>query len=101
MALSPTYTLTVDLLTITGQDSPNIPVTVEMLSPRLVYPLGDPPETLYPTVLSAITNAAGVATFQLLPSSIAGPYTIRIGAGFGRSVDMPALDARLSALMHA
>lgn len=95
MTLAPTYTLTVDLATISGLDLPNIPVEVDMVDPRLVYPLGMPAETLYPTQLSATTNAQGVATFKLLPSSLVGKYKVCIGT-FCREIDMPDSNARLS-----
>ena len=96
----PAYTLTVDLATITGLDPVGVQVEVEMVDPRLVYPLGTPPMTLYPTQLSVVTNAQGVATFKLVPSTQVGSYKVSIG-GFRREVRMPAADARLSELLDA
>jgi len=93
----PTYTLTVDLAEITGRDAPNVTVEIGMADPRLVYPLGAPARTLFPTTLSATTNAQGIATFTLLPSSVTGLYVVTIG-GFPRTISMPDEDTRLSQL---
>ena len=98
--LGPTYTLTVDLATITGADVPNINVTVSMVEPQLLYPLGTPTETLYPSTIEVGTDMDGVATFDLLPSKQAGNYTVVIGA-FSRVVTMPEKDVRLSELGDA
>ena len=98
--LGPTYTLTVDLATITGADVPNINVTVSMVEPQLLYPLGTPTETLYPSTVEVGTDMDGVATFDLLPSKQAGNYAVVIGA-YSRVVTMPEKDVRLSELGDA
>ncbi|MDE0341954.1 MAG: hypothetical protein OXK82_02070 [Deltaproteobacteria bacterium] len=99
MALSPTYTLTVDLVGIDGHGVPGVAVEVELLDARLIFPLGAPPnqETLFPVRQGASTDASGVVTFELLPSSVTGRYRATIGA-FSREFSMPAHDARLSTL---
>jgi len=92
-------TLTIDLATIQGLDPAAVNVEIEMMEPRLLAVGG---ETLFPTQLAGATNAAGVATFRLLPSSLAGigPYRIQVG-GFSRVITMPDADARLSELPEA
>ena len=102
MALAPTYTLTVDLVGIAGVDTPGIDVTVSMAEPGLVFPVGQSPntETLFPGTLSGTTDASGIATFRLLPSSVVGNYLVSIG-NFQRGITMPAADSRLSALGEA
>lgn len=101
MALNPTYTLTVDLVAISGGDVAGIPVEIEMADPRLIS-LGAPPnqETLFPTQLASATDASGVVRFTLLPSSLVGNYKVSIG-GLGRVIAMPEADARLSELADA
>lgn len=95
--LGPTYQLTVDLAGFTGEDLPNVQVSVEMATPRLVYPLGAPTETLLPTKEHRVTDADGVALFDLLPSSQVGDYVVRVGS-YDRTITMPARDVRLSEL---
>ena len=95
--LGPTYELTVDLATITGEDSPAVLVSVAMAEPQLVYPLGAPTETLYPSIVHSTTDAAGSAVFDLLPSSLVGNYCVTIGK-YMRKITMPNADARLSTL---
>ena len=96
--IEPTHTLTVDLATITGQDVAGIKVRVSMANPRLIYPVGQPSKTIIPTELHKLTNADGVAEFELLPSSQVGDYRVMVGA-FSRVITMPEADTRLSALM--
>ena len=93
--LTPTYTLTVDLATLTGADVPGINISVELADPRLIYPLGIPTETLYPTAVNATTDIDGVAQFSLLPSSEVGDYRIQVG-GYERIITMPGRDIRFS-----
>ena len=100
MAITPAYELTVDLLTIDRRDLAAMAVEVALETPRLVYPLGMPTETLIPSKLEALTNAQGIATFNLLPSSLVGNYTVTVGS-FSRVIAMPAVDARLSELPDA
>ncbi len=97
MSLQPTYTLTVDIATITGGDVPCVLVEVSLADPRLIYPLGTPTQTMYPTLQREQTDSAGVAQFQLLPSSLVGNYKVTIG-DYSRTITMPPADARLSSL---
>lgn len=100
MALT-TYRLTVDLVGIAGRDVSGIAVSVELDRSGLVFPVGGAPvETLYPNHLASKTDSAGVAEFDLLPSSVAGLYKVTVG-GFTRTISMPQRDARLSSLGDA
>ena len=97
MAIGPTYKLTIDLAGIDGQPVQGVTVSVELAENALVYPLGTPTETLLPTVEQSVTNAQGIAKFNLLPSSEVGNYIVTVG-GLPREIEMPARDVRLSAL---
>lgn len=99
MAQPGTRILTVDLVNIAGLDIADVNVTVELAVSALVFPIGVAPdtETLFPNHLTAKTDAQGIATFPLLPSSIVGNYRVIVG-GFQREVTMPDMDVRLSQL---
>ncbi len=96
----PSFILVIDLASISGDDPAGVTVQIEMQDPRLVYPTGDPPQTIFPTQLSAVTNSQGMATVKLVPSSVVGRYKVSVGS-FTRVIEMPAANARLSALMAA
>ena len=91
------HTLTVDLIDIAALDPRDVAVSVELENPRLVYPVGDPPGTVYPTKLEGRTDSRGVAEFDLLPSSAVGRYRVTVGAHV-RVISMPENDIRLSAI---
>ncbi|MYH38002.1 MAG: hypothetical protein F4027_14565 [Rhodospirillaceae bacterium] len=55
------HTLTVDLIDIAALDPRGVAVSVELEKPRLVYPVGDPPGTVYPSKLEGRTDSRGVA----------------------------------------
>ena len=97
MALPPTHTLTIELSGIDGRPLQNYQVSVELVDPELVWPLGVPTETLFPTQLQKATGADGVVTFNLLPSTLVGDYKISIGS-YSREITMPDMDIRLSEL---
>ncbi len=83
------FTLTVDLAEIGSPGAPGVFVAAEKAKGELVYPIGDEThETLYPTRHQARTDANGVARFSLLPSRLAGPYRITVGA-YRRTIWMP------------
>ena len=88
MPLTPVYTLVVDLASITGQDTPGVAISVEMASPRLIYPVGG--KVIVPEPVTQKTDAAGVARFQLLATKALGSnYRLRVGT-FDREFSMPA-----------
>ena len=90
---------TVDLVTINGTDVPGVLLTVAMLRPEPVFPLGDPSVTLIPTEVVRTTNAQGIAQFQLLPSALLNNHQyVCTGPGFRRTFTMPDRDVRLSQL---
>ena len=95
MALT-AYTLTVETVDLHGADLSGVEVSI-VVSNVALYTGGTPTEHVIPSTLVGVTNAAGVATFQLLPSSIVGTYDVNVG-GFVRTITMPAANARLSGL---
>ena len=97
MALT-THTLTVDLADIFGGEPAGVRIEIELDNPRLVYPLGNPSETAYPTKQSKLSDANGRATFELAASEQVGNYKATIGDALPRVFTMPAEDSRLSAL---
>ena len=97
MALPETHTLTIDLVAFDGTSPGSVNCSVELVEDRLVFPLGDPTETVLPEVVHGVTNAEGIARFSLLPSSQLGPYKVTVGK-FERVIEMPAQDVRLSSL---
>ena len=98
-----TNELTCDLVEIFGTDPQGVEVSVGMVDPRLIYPVGGSPaahETIYPTTLRAVSDDQGIVRFNLLPSSIVGNYRVTVGS-FIRIINMPDSDVRLSNLMNA
>ncbi len=95
------HVLTVDLTTVEGRSPERTEVEVSLVDRRLIYPLGSGPETLLPAAQRKFTDADGVATFDLLPSSRVGKYRVVLSTSAGtyeREIEMPAADARLSEL---
>ena len=104
MAIDETFTLTVDLVNITGEDVPGILVTIDPVDNRLVYPVSG--TTLYPQRITGRTDDTGTVEFDLLPTNkpgsdpaepLAGEYVVRIGS-YSRKITMPASDSVLSNL---
>ena len=95
-----TYTLTIDLIDITGSNEPNVNITVALEEPQLVYPVGSPESTLSPSPQTIKTDQNGVATIDLIESAVAGNYSITVG-NYNRIISMPAADVRLSELGNA
>ena len=80
------HELVVDAATLSGEDVEGLTVQVEQVIPRPIHPVAG--QVLIPSTLSKPTNAAGEATFRLLPSAIAGYYLVRIGE-YRREITMP------------
>ena len=97
MASINAHILTISIVGINGKNVANILVQVYLTEEWLIYPINMPTETLLPTVLSATTDASGIATFNLLPSATVGNYKVIIGS-YQREIEMPANDARFSEL---
>ena len=57
VALQNTNILTITLAGISGKNPVGIYVSVELVDFELVYPLGAPPETVFPTLRHSTTNA--------------------------------------------
>ena len=93
MALQSSHTLTISLVNIGGKNVANILVQVSLTDPELIYPLGMPTETLFPTVQHLTTNENGIAVFNLLPSSQVGNYNVLVGS-YQRQITMPDSDVR-------
>ena len=103
-----TRILTVDLVDINALFIEGISVSVSLTDQRLVYPITDvlndtDTDTLYPRDLTSLTNAHGVATFNIMPSIDfanqlgVGNYTVTVGR-YQRVVTMPNEDIKLSRL---
>ena len=74
-----------------------IRVSVELVDQSLVFPLGSPTETLFPTQQQKSPDKDGMIVFNLLPSALVGDYKITIGS-YSREITMPDMDIRLSEL---
>ena len=90
------YTLTIEVAMLTGEDFADVPIVISLNDERL-YNGGTPTETVLPHTIDRTSNALGIATTQLIPSSIVGTYHIQIGE-YDRLFNMPAANSRLSAL---
>ena len=100
MASINAHTLAISIVGINGKNVANILIQVHLTEEWLLYPINIPTETLFPTVLSATTDANGIARFNLLPSSDVGNYKVRVGS-YERTITMPANDVRFSELPDA
>ena len=96
-----TSTLTIEVARINGEDFPGVTAVIELMDPMLAQ-AGNPTETVLPSVLTRATNAQGVIEIELIPSSIVGRYQVTLSAEgtamYVKQFDMPATNARLSAL---
>ena len=91
------YTLTISLINLSGENIAGVIVQVSLTESELIYPLGTPTETLFPTLQHSVTNNSGVVIFNLLPSTLVGTYKVEIGS-YQRIIEMPANDVRFSEL---
>jgi len=94
---APVFTLTVDVLDLSGRPQANIAVTATLKDQQLEYPVGDGPSTVLPQPVKEATSAQGIAVLQLLPSADVGNYVIQVG-DLSREITMPDRNVRLSEL---
>ena len=97
MAALPAYALTISLINLSGENIAGVVVQVSLATPKLIYLLNMPTETLYPTAQYAVTNENGIVEFNLLPSENVGEYFVVIGS-YKRTITMPANNVRFSDL---
>ncbi len=93
------YELRIETVDLMGLDLGGIEIGIQLVTPAL-YTGGSPTEHIIPSVISGTTDSQGVYTTRLLPSSIVGAYEVTVG-DYTRTILMPAMDTRLSAIGDA
>ena len=93
-----TYTLTINTVDITGRPVKFLTVAVRVSNPMLVS-TGSPEKVVIPEEVNARTDNNGVCTFELLPSSVVGVYSVQL-KNFNFRIIMPENDASLLDLVE-